>query len=75
MKRFLSFILLFVLCFALVGCNGNQGGGNIKDVEIPEDGTWVDIVGIVGPDSTKNLSGIRYAEMTLMDEPGNEYVE
>ena len=46
-----------------------------EDVEIPEDGTWVDIVGIVGPDSTKNLSGIRYAEMTLMDEPGQEYVE
>ncbi len=46
-----------------------------KDIEIPEDGTWVDVKGIVGPDSTKNLSGIRYAEMTLMDEPGNEYVE
>lgn len=45
------------------------------DVEIPEDGTWVDVKGIVGPDSTKNLSGIRYAAMTLMDEPGNEYVE
>ena len=45
------------------------------DVEIPEDGTWVDIVGIVGPDSTKNLSGIRYAEVTIMDEPGQEYVE
>lgn len=45
------------------------------DVEIPEDGTWVDVVGIVGPDSTKNLSGIRYAEMTIMDEPGQEYVE
>ncbi len=46
-----------------------------EDVEIPEDGTWVDVVGIVGPDSTKNLSGIRYAKMTLMDEPGQEYVE
>lgn len=46
-----------------------------EDVKIPEDGTWVDIKGIVGPDTTKNLSGIRYAEMTLMDEPGNEYVE
>ncbi len=45
------------------------------DVDIPKDGTWVDVKGIVGPDSTKNLSGIRYAEMTLMDEPGNEYVE
>ncbi len=46
-----------------------------EDVEIPEDGTWVDVKGIVGPDSTKNLSGIRYAEMKIMDEPGNEYVE
>ncbi len=46
-----------------------------EDVEIPEDGTWVDVVGIVGPDSTKNLSGIRYAKMTIMDEPGQEYVE
>lgn len=46
-----------------------------EDVKIPEDGTWVDVRGIVGPDSTKSLSGIRYAEMTLMDEPGIEYVE
>ncbi len=45
------------------------------DVEIPEDGTWVDIVGIVGPDSTKNLSGVRDAKMTLMEAPGTEYVE
>ena len=45
------------------------------DVEIPEDGTWVDVKGIVGPDSTKSLSGIRYAEMTIMEEPGQEYVE
>lgn len=46
-----------------------------QNAEIPADGTWVDIVGIVGPDSTKNLSGIRYAEMTIMEKPGNEYVE
>ena len=46
-----------------------------ENVEIPEDGTWVDVKGIVGPDSTKNLSGIRYAEMTIMDEPGQEVVE
>lgn len=45
------------------------------DVEIPEDGTWVDIVGIVGPDSTKNLSGVRDAKMTIMDKPGTEYIE
>ena len=46
-----------------------------EDIEIPENGTWVDVKGIVGPDSTKNLSGIRYAEMTIMDEPGQEVVE
>lgn len=46
-----------------------------EEIDVPTDGTWVDIKGIVGPDSTKNLSGIRYAEMTIMDEPGNEYVE
>ena len=45
------------------------------DVEIPEDGTWVDIVGVVGPDSTKNLSGVREAKMTVMDKPGTEYIE
>ncbi len=45
------------------------------EVEIPEDGTWVDITGIVGPDTTKNLSGVRFAEMKIMDEPGQEYVK
>lgn len=45
------------------------------EIDAPADGTWVDVKGIVGPDSTKNLSGIRYAEMTIMDEPGQEYVE
>lgn len=43
--------------------------------EVPKDGQWVDVVGVVGPDSTKNLSGIRSAVVTVMDEPGNEYVE
>lgn len=46
-----------------------------EEIDVPEDGTWVDVKGIVGPDSTKSLSGIRYAEMTIMDEPGNAYVE
>ncbi len=45
------------------------------DIDVPEDGTWVEIKGIVGPDSTKNLSAIRYAEMKILDEPGTEYVE
>lgn len=46
-----------------------------EKIDVPADGTWVDVKGIVGPDSTKNLSGVRYAEMTIMDEPGQEYVE
>ena len=37
MKRFLSFILLFVLCFALVGCDGNQGHTGPADADIPEE--------------------------------------
>lgn len=45
------------------------------DIEVPEDGTWVDVVGIVGPDSTKNLSGVRDAKITIMETPGTEYVE
>ncbi|MBS7360306.1 MAG: hypothetical protein KIG53_06855, partial [Oscillospiraceae bacterium] len=35
--------------------------------EVPKDGQWVDVVGVVGPDSTKNLSGIRSAVVTVMD--------
>ncbi len=43
--------------------------------EIPADGTWVSVVGVVGPDSTKGLSAVRSAKLTLMDAPGTEYVE
>ena len=46
-----------------------------KDTEIPEDGAWIDVTGIVGPDSTRNLSAVREAKMTLMDTPAQEYVE
>ncbi len=45
------------------------------EAEIPKDGTWVDVTGIVGPDTTKNLSAVRFAEMKLLDEPGQEYVK
>ena len=37
MKKFLSFILVFVLCFVLVGCQNPQGGGGTKDTEVPEE--------------------------------------
>ncbi len=46
-----------------------------KDTPIPEDGTWVDVRGVVGPDSTKGLSAVREAVITIMDEPGQEYIE
>ncbi len=45
------------------------------DIEIPKDGTWVDITGVVGPDTTKNLSAVRFAQMKILDEPGQEYVK
>ena len=46
-----------------------------SEVEIPKDGTWVEVTGIVGPDSTKNLSAVRYAEIKVMDEPGQEFID
>ena len=46
-----------------------------EEVEIPKDGTWVEVTGIVGPDYTKSLSAVRYAEMKIMDEPGQEFVK
>ena len=46
-----------------------------KDAEIPANGTWVDVRGVVGPDTFKSLSGVRDATITVMDEPGNEFVE
>ncbi len=46
-----------------------------EEVAIPEDGTWVDVTGIVGPDSTVNLSAVRYAEMEIMEEAGETHVK
>lgn len=43
--------------------------------EAPENGTWVDVVGVVGPDTFKSLSGIREAVITVMTEPGQEYID
>ena len=46
-----------------------------KDFTVPVDGTWVDVTGIVGLDSTKNLSAVRNAVITVMDEPGEAHIE
>ncbi len=46
-----------------------------EDQEIPKDGTWIDVTGVVGPGSVSTLSAVRYAEISIMDEPGTEYVE
>lgn len=45
-----------------------------KDAEIPEDGAWVKVTGVVGPSSSISLSAIRNAEITVMDEHGQEYI-
>lgn len=46
-----------------------------EGAEIPENGAWVDVVGVVGPDTFKNLSGVRDVTLTVVTEHGNEYVE
>ena len=46
-----------------------------SNAEIPADGTWVKATGVVGPSSTKTLSAIRNAVVTVMDEPGEAHVE
>ncbi len=42
--------------------------------EIPKDGEWVKVTGVVGPDSTRNLSAVREAVVTVMDEAGNKHI-
>ena len=43
--------------------------------EVPENGTWVDVVGVVGPDTFKNLSAARDTVLTVMETPGKTNVE
>ncbi len=43
--------------------------------EVPENGTWVDVTGVVGPDTFKNLSAARDAVITVMETPGKANVE
>ena len=40
-----------------------------KNAEIPEDGAWVDVTGVVGVDSNGSLSAIHNAIVTVSDEP------
>ncbi len=40
-----------------------------KNAEIPEDGTWVQVKGIVGIDSYKSLSAIHDAVVTVIEAP------
>lgn len=43
--------------------------------EVPENGTWVDVVGVVGPDTFKNLSAARDTVLTVMETPGKPNIE
>lgn len=45
-----------------------------KNATIPEDGVWVKVTGVVGPSSLKNLSAVRNAVVTVMDESGETHI-
>ncbi len=42
--------------------------------EVPEDGAWVKVTGVVGPSTLKNLSAVRNAVVTVMDEAGDAHL-
>lgn len=42
--------------------------------EIPEEGVWVKVTGVVGPSTFKTLSAVRNAVVTVADEPGEAHV-
>ncbi len=47
-----------------------------KDASVPADGEWVKVTGVVGPGSIAiNYSAIRNAEVTVLEEAGNKYIE
>ncbi len=46
-----------------------------ENAELPKEGDWVKVTGVVGPDSTHNLSGVRNAVVTVMDKHGEAHVE
>ncbi len=39
------------------------------DVEIPEDGTWVEVTGIIGPDTSASLPVIHHAKIKVIEAP------
>lgn len=43
--------------------------------EVPEDGTWVDVVGTVSVDWTNALAGVKDATVTVMETEGNYTVK
>lgn len=43
--------------------------------EMPEEGTWVDVVGTVSADWTKTLAGVKDAVVTVMETEGNFTIE
>lgn len=45
-----------------------------KNFNPPENNTWVEVTGIVGIDTTKNLSAVRDADITVMEESGEAHV-
>lgn len=44
-----------------------------KDVEIPEDGTLVEITGVIGVDSNNSMSAVHHAEMTVLEEAEHDH--
>ena len=39
------------------------------DAKIPEDGTWVEVTGIVGPDDSHSLSAVHDAQIKIIEAP------
>lgn len=43
------------------------------DIEIPDDGTWVDVTGVIGIDSNRSLSAVHHAQMKIIDAPEHDH--
>ncbi len=44
-----------------------------KDIEIPEDGTMVEVSGVIGVDSNNSMSAIHHAVMTVVEDAEEEH--